>query len=908
LDSPHESRVGALVVERAEQRVFYREDELRLTSREFVVLSALAEHPGWVLSAAQLAEADPFGLGSPSAVNVHISHLRAKLAAAGGRDLISTVRGVGWRLRRPFSSEDDCALSDGTAFLGRADETSVLLGHLVPGKGRFALVAGELGIGKTSLVEHVLASAAPGFQVIRAACDAPGSGEHSPWQHILAEIEYGSEASPAERSRLEHPVPGSGEGPGSPPAPQAAVDQGLVYASVARSLKLAASNSSRPIAIFIDDLQWASNASLDLLAYLLKRLAEIPCAIIAACRDTEFSVHDRLRACAEYAMECEPGCFLPLRGLPSAEVSELLGPLFERDDLNAAFVDDLVKRTGGNPFFINEYLRVLRSEGAVPADLNNQVARSVASLVQSQVSCLQPDTRSLLRVAAAMGVSFDPQIAVSAAHGEIDQLSPAIDAGILVEAREGRLRFRHSLIREALLEATPPQELLRLHEAIAETIRRSTTGGHARALRLAHHYARSEPRCHATAIGYYVAAARGSFSRHAFGDAVASLAAALELAAGAYSDQTKAARVRSEVLERLGSAHAAAGDYSSARAPLEEALEARPKSDVVARVRLLTKLGNASAYSRQPGLCATYLSDALALLGSIRPRGPAWWREWIEVRLCQAKAAQIEDMPAPFKDVRRELEDKVLRYGSAQQRSKYYFARAAEQFASARYQVDTGCLGAQRTAVEEAGAAGSVYLSGYMTGYLGALLVHHRDAQEGEAYLRQSLDLTRTCGDSQGEAAALFNLALASRLAGDIRGAEAMTDELASVVEGQELMPEFAVGVDANRGWIALRRGDLTEARRLSERAIERWLRSPACSRHAWLMAWPAVECALAGEDVQHAVECAELMTRPSQQALAGDLDAHLAQAVHTWVAEDADTTCLALNDLCVRAREFGYA
>ncbi|HEY5472662.1 MAG TPA: winged helix-turn-helix domain-containing protein, partial [Candidatus Limnocylindrales bacterium] len=197
MDSRRESRVGALLVERAEQRAFYREDELRLTSREFGVLSALAEHPGWVLTAAQLAdEADPRGVASPSAVNVHISHLRAKLAAAGGRNLITTVRGVGWRLRRRFNSEDDGVRPEGTAFLGRAEETAALLGHLVPAKGRFALVAGGLGIGKTSLVEHVLASAAPGFKVIRAACDAPGSGEHSPWQHILAEIGYESEPSP----------------------------------------------------------------------------------------------------------------------------------------------------------------------------------------------------------------------------------------------------------------------------------------------------------------------------------------------------------------------------------------------------------------------------------------------------------------------------------------------------------------------------------------------------------------------------------------------------------------------------------------------------------------------------------------------------------------------------------------
>lgn len=99
---PGDRRVGGLVIAEEKRRTFYRDVELALTSREFDVLAALAAHPGWVLSAEQLSYAeDAAGLASQEAVSVHISHLRGKLARAGGSSLIDTVRGVGWRLREP---------------------------------------------------------------------------------------------------------------------------------------------------------------------------------------------------------------------------------------------------------------------------------------------------------------------------------------------------------------------------------------------------------------------------------------------------------------------------------------------------------------------------------------------------------------------------------------------------------------------------------------------------------------------------------------------------------------------------------------------------------------------------------------------------------------------------------------
>ena len=95
-------RLGELTVDPQTRRVTYGSRELQATRREFDILAKLSAHPGWVLSAEQLAAEDAAeDLGefeTGASTSVHVSHLRSKLAQAGCPDVIETVRGVGYRL------------------------------------------------------------------------------------------------------------------------------------------------------------------------------------------------------------------------------------------------------------------------------------------------------------------------------------------------------------------------------------------------------------------------------------------------------------------------------------------------------------------------------------------------------------------------------------------------------------------------------------------------------------------------------------------------------------------------------------------------------------------------------------------------------------------------------------------
>ena len=149
---------------------------------------------------------------------------------------------------------------------------------------------------------------------------------------------------------------------------------------------------------------------------------------------------------------------------------------------------------------------------------------------------------------------------------------------------------------------------------------------------------------------------------------------------------------------------------------------------------------------------------------------------------------------------------------------------------------------------------------------------------------------------------------MGARLAGDVLSAESHALELQRIVSGRETLPEFASGADAVLGWVALRRGDTELADELSDRALRVWRKDPASSQSVWMMAWPAISCALARNDLEGALELATLMTRPDQQVLQDDLDARLGEAVSLHRHGDTAGAAEALAQLEVRARRFGYA
>jgi tetratricopeptide (TPR) repeat protein len=393
-----------------------------------------------------------------------------------------------------------------------------------------------------------------------------------------------------------------------------------------------------------------------------------------------------------------------------------------------------------------------------------------------------------------------------------------------------------------------------------------------------------------------------------YADAIGQLDVALSHLDRAELDAPRLARTRAAVLERRGAARAALQDWPTARADYEAALALRPSEDHRVRARLFIRVAHASRLERERGGTEAALTRALGELEQVAERDRAWWQLRIEVRLQQADATCITDLPLWTPEVCSELAEVIELHGSSLQEAKYHLALADTELYAARWAVTDSCLAEARRAVECALRTDSIYLQSLTIAVLGSTLVFAGQYGEATVRLRQALGLAERCGDTIGVRAATMFLSIGARLSGDLRSTELHAAALRTLESEDASMPEFECSALGQLAWVALRRGEEDVARRLSEEAVGLWERDPSMSQSVWMMAWPATSCALADDDVARAFEYATLMTRPDQQVLAEGMEARLAEAVSHYSAGETEVAVEMINKLEIEARRLCYA
>ncbi|WP_433607739.1 BTAD domain-containing putative transcriptional regulator [Prescottella agglutinans] len=434
-----------------------------------------------------------------------------------------------------------------TTFVGRSGELSALLaaaGQVVAQGARVALVTGEAGLGKSTLLEQLGARLGQdGWLVAAGRCpDMDSAPPAWAWVEALRQVaetvppgEFATDLAPL----LADSAPVSGD---------AAAGRFRLRRAVWAWLSAAAGD--RPVAVVLDDLHWADAATLELLGGGVDVRA--PILIVAAYRAEE---SERLTEALGSLARTAP-LRLDLPGLDATAVAELVRTECEADD---ATVAGIAERTGGNPFYVRESARLLGGEGALIA--LSEVPEGVRDVLRRRFARLPESGVSVLRLAAVAGRESSVDVLVRAADtdedGVLDALDAGVIAGLLEEPGPGRVRFVHALVRDTLITDVSRLRITRMHTRIAAAL--EGTGDVAA---LAHHHARAGS---PEAVGYCVRAAELAEARYAHDVAAALLTDAVTNS----SDPDE----RVGLLGRLLRAQVRAGAFAAARATREQAVE-----------------------------------------------------------------------------------------------------------------------------------------------------------------------------------------------------------------------------------------------------------------------------------------------------------------------------------------------
>lgn len=468
------------------------------------------------------------------------------------------------------------------------------------GAGSLLLIEGPAGIGKTALADAARGRAArDGMRVLHArATELEQAFPFGVVQQCLAPVVRRGE----DRERLLQGAaalagPALLAVPEDGPAPPAGLLHGLFWlvSSVAEEA---------PVAIVVDDVQWADEPSQLFFAYLARRVEALPVAMIAALRTGDAVSSGRgpteLRAVARSA-RLEPG---PL-GLDGVE--QVLGGA-AAGAVDREFAVACRAATGGNPFLLGELVKALRSEG-VPftvgaVDRVQTVApATVAQAVTATLDRLGAAPTALARAAAVIGDGVALELAGELARLAPERVAPAAAAlvrvGLLEDARE--LRFRHPILGAAVAAAVPVRERDAAHRGAAELLRAHGAGPERIALQLIHTPPAGDARV--------VAELRRAAAHATASGAPETAATLLQRALAEPPD----APLRGEVLAQLGLAELATGRLTEGGEHMQEAYRCAP--DARTRALAVSTMGSFRVDLRSRDRIAAMAARVLPELG-----------------------------------------------------------------------------------------------------------------------------------------------------------------------------------------------------------------------------------------------------------------------------------------------------
>ena len=477
--------------------------------------------------------------------------------------------------------------------MGRDRELSELrqgLEGALAGRGRLFMVAGDPGVGKTALADAIGTEAvAAGATVLWGrAWGAGGAPSYWPWLRILRRLaserdvgEALAALGPEATGRLTRLIPHLAR----PPAPRAdagaageagAAERGdsdaarfQLFDAITSLLRAAAGEA--PLVLILDDLHGADHPSLLLLSFLAVHVRDSPILVIGTYREAEARLDAQLATTLGEIIR--HGRRLPLRGLREEDVAAVIEHVAGRRPPDRV-VRAIHQATEGNPFFVDEVVRLLSAEGHLDDAAHVAAVRipdGVRETIRHRLEPLPESVRELLCTAAVIGRDFrhDTLQRVSGCDAAVVDaaLGAAVDSGVLIERTSalGHYSFSHGLIRETLYDDLGPQRRGVLHREAGLALEDLYGGDpEPHVAELAHHFFVAATTGELEkAIEYSVRAGERALGLVAYEEASAHFERALQ----AYALQERAdVPRRCELLLVLGIAQSRSGESTAARA------------------------------------------------------------------------------------------------------------------------------------------------------------------------------------------------------------------------------------------------------------------------------------------------------------------------------------------------------
>ncbi len=661
----------------------------------------------------------------------------------------------------------------------------------------------------------------------------------------------------------------------------------------------------QPFLLFIDDLPWCDQDTLDFLLFFLHYDQQARFLLLTTARSEEITPDHDLIPWQQQLDRDNRLVKIMLQRLDVENAAQLAEHVLKQA-LDSGQASRLYVETEGNPLFVVEMARASLS-AQLPVSHLAQLPQKVQAVIENRLATLSHPASELAQLASVIGHSFTFNLLNHACNDDEDLVIRSLDElwqrRILLERGVDAYDFSHDKLRQVAYESLSQTRRRYFHERVSQALEAI----HAENLdpisgQIAAHFEAAGN--YQSAIAYYHQAARVAQAVFANRDTLQYLQRAINL----FSQTGVNPPPQVKIYEQMGDVLTLIGQIKEAEISYKQA--ASQIKDTIELSRIQRKIAGLQQLQNQYDKAFHTLNKTELLFEDLSlSTEPVRSQEWLQLQLERLWLHYWVNDDEAMAQLAQKLKPIIKLHGTKIQQGIFFQRLVLLSLRRDRYVVPYETVqNAQVSldAIKESDELSKIALAHFILGF--AYLWHgfQGELEPAEHHLQAALKQAEQVGDVVLQCRCLGYLPLIYRKMGCI---DKVSDLLPRALEMAEQceMPEYILIARGNLAWVAWRDGNLAKAQEQGHAALAAIQQIQFPMPMKWIGLWPLLGVCLANDEIAPAVTYAQTMLGPNELRLPDEITAVLQQTITTWENNQPDSARSNLKQALRLAQIYHY-